>query len=429
MERNNSLLNKIRSKYILKKILTFAYRDMNSVFKLTKYNKSLMNKLDINMKKFQDYYQYELRTDKKNFCSNFYYLIRDIIIFIFLMVFIIIYNKKGEFSLKSGYEEKENFVVIMNDYILYIYFIFILAFILVNILLIFRKIIVLKSYKKILSILFYFVIHLIHHLLFLCKLIYSEFKDPILNGLEIFLIIFFICSLLYSFIVCLPFYCCGECFHGDIMKFFLKQLKGINICEYELPPEYNNLNEKEKYALIFGGEKIKQYNYKLNDDQINLIDKINNIRNQYNLSPYKYSEFEKLPEFLINEKTELNFYPYQNIYKLNDGLYIFKYAKNELKKICNNNEILNIITNDLLKNIYIIEQNNFEFICFYINLYISKNINYPPRKNNNNFNLNKNRSRPAQIHNIGINLNIPDDSIVNTEDKLDNKSLILNMNT
>ena len=133
METNNSLLNKIRSKYILKKILTFAYRDMNSVFKLTKYNKSLMNKLDINMKKFQDYYQYELRTDKKNFCSNFYYLIRDIIIFIFLMVFIIIYNKKGEFSLKSGYEEKENFVVIMNDYILNIYFIFIFTFILVHI--------------------------------------------------------------------------------------------------------------------------------------------------------------------------------------------------------------------------------------------------------------------------------------------------------
>ena len=64
---------------------------------------------------------------------------------------------------------------------------------------------------------------------------------------------------------------------------------------------------------------------------------------------------EQLPEFLINEKTELNFYPYQNIYKLNEGLYIFKYPKNEFHKLLNTKEILNIITNDFLDKIYIIE--------------------------------------------------------------------------
>ena len=53
METNNSLLNKIRSKYILKKILTIAYGDMKSVFKFTKYNKSFMNKIDINIKNFK----------------------------------------------------------------------------------------------------------------------------------------------------------------------------------------------------------------------------------------------------------------------------------------------------------------------------------------------------------------------------------------
>ena len=50
MEEKKSLLNKIRSKYILKKILTIAYGDMNSVLKLTKYNKVLMDKIDINIK-------------------------------------------------------------------------------------------------------------------------------------------------------------------------------------------------------------------------------------------------------------------------------------------------------------------------------------------------------------------------------------------
>ena len=71
MEENKSLLNKIISKYILKKILTIAYGDMDSVLKLTKYNKSLMEKIDINMKKIQDYYQYELENEEKKIEKKF----------------------------------------------------------------------------------------------------------------------------------------------------------------------------------------------------------------------------------------------------------------------------------------------------------------------------------------------------------------------
>ena len=52
MERDNSLLNKITSKYILKKILSLAYGDLKSVVIFTKYNKKLMNDLDLDMKKF-----------------------------------------------------------------------------------------------------------------------------------------------------------------------------------------------------------------------------------------------------------------------------------------------------------------------------------------------------------------------------------------
>ena len=165
-----------------------------------------------------------------------------------------------------------------------------------------------------------------------------------------------------------------------------------------MPLEFDNLNVKEKYALIFKKENIEQYFYKLNDSQVNLIDKINDIRKQYNLSPFKYSKFENLPEFLINEKTELNFYPYQYIYKLNADLYIFKYPKNEFQKLLNYNEISNIIKNDLLDNIYIIEQNNFEFICFHSN---SCNIDYKMKnsinKGNNNISNNKYCSKQRDI--------------------------------
>jgi len=123
METNNSLLNKIRSKYILKKILTIAYGDMKSVFKFTKYNKSLMNKIDINNKNFQDHYQYKLdiKVIKRRVDINYYFIIKDTVIFLLLLIYIILYKVNGKFSLKKGYENKELFVIIMNDYILYIF--------------------------------------------------------------------------------------------------------------------------------------------------------------------------------------------------------------------------------------------------------------------------------------------------------------------
>ena len=165
---------------------------MNSVFKLTEYNKSLMNKLDVNMKKFKDYYQYELciKTNKKNICFNYLFLIKDIMIFILLMIYIIFYIKNGKFSLDIDYNEKDVFVFIMNNYILYIFFLIVFTFILVNILLMFHETISLKGYHKFILLVIYFSIYFIYYILFMCKYTYSGFNDSILSGLEFFLLVF-----------------------------------------------------------------------------------------------------------------------------------------------------------------------------------------------------------------------------------------------
>ena len=93
---------------------------------------------------------------------------------------------------------------------------------------------------------------------------------------------------------------------------------------------------------------------------------------------------------------------------------------------------MNIITNESLDKIYIIEQNNFEFICPYSYFYIYEKINYTLNKINNNFQSNKNEFKPEEIQinipRIRININIPDDDISYTEDKFENKSDCLNMN-
>ena len=45
-----------------------------------------------------------------------------------------------------------------------------------------------------------------------------------------------------------------------------------------MPKKFNNLSEKEKNEVVFKQKNVKEYEYKLNENQINLIDKINGIR-------------------------------------------------------------------------------------------------------------------------------------------------------
>ena len=58
MNERYSLLNKIKSKDILKKILNLAFPNIKSVFKFVAYNKVMTKKLNINIK---DYYGFETK--------------------------------------------------------------------------------------------------------------------------------------------------------------------------------------------------------------------------------------------------------------------------------------------------------------------------------------------------------------------------------
>ena len=55
MNEKHSLLDKIKSKYILKDVLSLAFKNMKSVLKFIAYNKVLLQKLDINIKEHFDY--------------------------------------------------------------------------------------------------------------------------------------------------------------------------------------------------------------------------------------------------------------------------------------------------------------------------------------------------------------------------------------
>ena len=120
---------------------------------------------------------------------------------------------------------------------------------------------------------------------------------------------------------------------------------------------------------------------------------------QNNIPKLQYNIYEKIPNFIINPKFKLLLNKNENIYKISNNLYIFKYNKNELQNLLNDKEIINIIKFGFLDIINIIEKNNTEFISIY---------NSRP-ENNYAKNLNNN----IDIYNIDI----PHINIINTEDK------------
>ena len=85
----------------------------------------------------------------------------------------------------------------------------------------------------------------------------------------------------------------------------LNEINGINIDNYELPFEFKQLKKIEKIELIFKNENMEKYIYKLKDIEINIIKEINDIRKQHNVRELKYNTNQKLPEFIMNEKTLL----------------------------------------------------------------------------------------------------------------------------
>ena len=323
MNEKHSLLNNIRSKYILKDILILAFGNMNSVLKFVAYNKVLLNRLDINLK---DYYNFEIETvvEKKIFeCSFFCIKIDEIVLFYLFLILhhIFFFGKKIEDEeLIEGYNKKmKNYVDIMNNYIntIYIVYFSIYYFFLILNLIIpklfvkgkFYLICEIISYSMILS---YFIEYMIN--CYFTKKINKYSSDAydyiIIAGL-IYVLIFDFISI---YLIFLEPVINGSISHlDDEILIYLNQINGININKYELPKEFYDLNKAEKIKMIFKKENMTKYTYILNDIQKMLINKINQIRNLKNIPELKYDEYQKLPNYIINPKTEFIFKEEKNI--------------------------------------------------------------------------------------------------------------------
>ena len=409
-EKSLSLLAKIKSNYILQEVLCLAYEEMKPVLKLIKYNKSLLNKLNIIIK---ENYKYEIETEiHKNTdnCLTCYFIMKHFIFITFFLVYISIFYASGKFNdnnLKNGYSsKKKSFVDFMDNYILPIYFGFIIASF-IFIIVFFYKFCALKKKTKLIINAFIFFTDLIHYIAYIIKLAFTIklIKSDKLKSTWFYAFDSVIIAFLSLFILLGCYYVAVE---DDDKKYFINKFNGINIFPFVLSYEFCNLSVKEKNEIIFKKENLQEYEYFTNFDKIDLIlNKINIIRTALKLPLLQRDEDRYLPDFIINEKTKMFFYPNENIYKLSPNFYVFKYFKDEFQNHINNNEIKNIITNALLDTISIIEKNEFE----YISIYNKNNLNNNIQENNNNINI------PRIQLDANINVNI-----ANTEDKINDIS-------
>ena len=299
MEKKPSLLNQLKSKYILQDILSLAYGDIKSVLKLIKYNKNLINRIDINIK---DYYNYKYKVKiEKNDKILFLGLMIIHIIFVFIphLIYIICFFTIGTFNdknLKEGYDKKKkSFVDFMDNYILLVYFLLIIISYILNILFNIYGIIYLKCFYKTAFFTIFYLVDLSHYILLIIKYSFTQkiMKEELLKEVSIsnlnwfyhldeFLKIFIPYFFLTPFIYLCAFSCCynDDCRDLARVKRFgvLLEINGIKIKEFELASEFGGLDEKSKNEFVFKKANIEDYIYELNENQINTINKINDIR-------------------------------------------------------------------------------------------------------------------------------------------------------
>lgn len=375
---NNTYIDDINSDYCLKQI--FSYIEYNHILKLLKINKKIKKRIGINTSNYQilTNCQYMQRIIKKYTRNQISISNRKIFksncrMSILLATFL-------EYDIM--YCHILNFDRLFDDYSEYNIF-----------LVVFIKII---NYSII-----PFIIFCIGAYLFLLCFLFKNYlsdtpslKEKKTRIIKIVIIVFFIYQLLISiklliirdntFIFDIIFVIFN--FLNIIMMFWLRfsflknsgknikvltgtvliKYKDIDINYYLLPNDFVKKTKNDKLKYI--SENANKFLFNHSKEQMNLIELINKFRTDNNIGELTVYEFNNLlPDFIINEPSELILFQYKSIFKLSKNKYLFIYPTGEFanKFKRNNPDILDILLNENLNRIIIIKKGYNEYILIY----------------------------------------------------------------
>ena len=378
----SEIISKIKSKYILQMI--FSHINYNKLLKITKYNKNIQNKLEINFDLFQKWssYQYYKKTTfedtrqchdgLEDACKYCFSGICTFIIFIYILIFASIVVAKGAFdekNTKTNYNKNYSKIIDKINYSLFGF----LAYIIISYILIFvwatfdcyTDYGIKKLIKKI-SIIFLAIIYLFYEVLIIIKLYlsYKIKKDETTWFMicdYILIILIFLYIIFIVIIISIYFSYAGNSV-AKRKKIILTKYRDIEINNFNLPDDFNKWNKTEKKEFILNNKN--RYIINITENEKDLVSLINKYRKENNIDELVYDKKIFFDDLIIDKYSEHILVKNENIFKLSNTNYLFRYPVGEFAKKFNerNKDIINILLKVSLNKIIIIIKNNIEFI-------------------------------------------------------------------
>ena len=378
----SGIISQIKSKYILQMI--FSHINYNKLLKITKYNKNIQNKLEINFDLFQKWssYQYYKKTtfeDTRQYhdgledaCKYFFSGICTFIIFIYILIFASIVVAKGAFDEKNtrtNYNKNYSKIIDKINYSLFGF----LAYIIISYILIFvwatfdcyTDYGIKKLIKKI-SIIFLAIIYLFYEVLIIIKLylsykIYNDETTWFMICDYILIILIFLYIIFIVIFISIYFSNAGNSV-AKRKKIILTKFRDIEINNFNLPDDFNKWNKTKKKEFILNNKN--RYIINITENEKDLVSLINKYRKENNIDELVYDKKFFFDELIIDKYSEHILVKNENIFKLSNTNYLFRYPVGEFTKKFNerNKDIINILLKVSLNKIIIIIKNNIEFI-------------------------------------------------------------------
>ena len=383
-------LLKIKSKYNLKEIFSFV--NYECILKIIKNNKSLQEYLGINIINYKKRTSYKYVTRRKILkgcykddaeeneeaikvvITGLVYTIIAIILFIYTLIFASILVSKGAFSennTRGNYNE--DYAKIINKinlslfgflpYIIISYIL--LAWITCNCDKDYGKT---KVIKKIVLVLIG-ILCICYEVIIIIKLnlSYKIKKNEVTWFMicdYVLIIIIFLYLVATIYILISYFIKAGN----DVVEkkyVVLTKFRDINIYDYLLPSYFIEFNDYQKRKMLLNDMNL--FTIKITKEGENIISLINNFRKNNNFDELVYDKIIKFKDLTIDEFSEPVLYNNENIFKLRNGNYLFKFPLNEFQARLNNREknIINVILSEFLNKILIVEKNNILFIYLF----------------------------------------------------------------